>query len=54
LTLEETAALFDGEDAMNQIEHQAAAQSGTSDAMDMREDNEKTSTSSQEILHLKA
>ena len=54
LTLEETAVLFDGEVAMNQIEHQAAQMSGTADVTDVREDAEKNSTSSShEIEHLK-
>lgn len=41
LTLEETSALFDGHEAMEQIEQQAAAQASS----DVREDEEKASQS---------
>ena len=42
LTLEETAALFDGEEALERIEHDANAQI----ALEVREDDEKKSHSS--------
>lgn len=41
-TLEETAALFDGEEALEKIAHEAAAHTG----VELREDTEKGSSSS--------
>lgn len=43
-TLEETAALFDGEDAMEQIVH--TAEDNAVNAIDIREDDDKGSRSS--------
>ncbi|KAL5480857.1 hypothetical protein ACEPAI_9797 [Sanghuangporus weigelae] len=47
LTLEETSALFDGQEAMEQIEHQAAAQASS----DIREEDEKASQSPSSSKH---
>ncbi|EJC97789.1 hexose transporter [Fomitiporia mediterranea MF3/22] len=51
LTLEETSALFDGEEALEKIEQQAAAQAANENDGDIREDDEKGSQSRSSSQH---